>query len=755
MRFEQFKIWSKNPEFFFVGESPLMTTLDAPYWLRISKEYNEGVFGKKKRLRNYPDNSGSYIQKQTNEVSILPKNKKEEKSISRDFSSNNNKKIRYRDVPLLSYIIAKISPFFDYNYYLTGTLLIPILASLFIIPLGIYFFLIGIPIAGILGGLIGTFSMGYYARSSIGRIDTDLLNLFFPILTSLLILITAKLKTDRSVLLLSMMTGYSLFLFHWWYGKAGFILVYFIVLILFLFFHKIRLRTIFLSSFLFILCVNPGIFLEGANSLKGFFSGYFSIESQLESTTHKNQSVAIFPNTMTTISEVDKLPTSLVLQRVITNTFFGWVGLISLLVLSLLRWRNLLPLIPLLIIGLLSFKSSNRFIMYLGPFIGIGLGWLIQIMIESIMNLRGKNNLIKFKKEKSNKKQNNNTNEEKKLWTKMISYLQLEQKDLNPSNSLNTKYNISQSRKVREKSDHQEPNKKHFFRFDINWFFWIKQGTIYLVTGIFFFSISSQTAISFVPRPSIHPKIYATFFELKKKIPLNSALLSWWDYGYAITDATDLATFHDGGSQKSPKTYFTARGLVSKEQEELYDIAQYLSTEGNQDIYTKINTPEKLLNAVRNPQKKPIDPIYLFFTADMTAKYGSISKIGSWDIFKGGSFPRQYQNLFCNKITLVLIECRGVKIDLKSGKINNQLNLRRMLFISKGQVIKEQEFGHPQGYTLQLIIVGKKIVEVQLIDENIFLSNYNQMFFLGRYDENLFEETYNALPFSRLYRFKF
>ena len=62
---------------------------------------------------------------------------------------------------------------------------------------------------------------------------------------------------------------------------------------------------------------------------------------------------------------------------------------------------------------------------------------------------------------------------------------------------------------------------------------------------------------------------------------------------------------------------------------------------------------------------------------------------------------------------------------------------------------------HAQGYTLQMLVVGQRIVEVQLIDEAVFQSNYNQMFLLGRYDGKLFEETYNAFPFSRLYRVKF
>jgi dolichyl-diphosphooligosaccharide--protein glycosyltransferase len=195
--------------------------------------------------------------------------------------------------------------------------------------------------------------------------------------------------------------------------------------------------------------------------------------------------------------------------------------------------------------------------------------------------------------------------------------------------------------------------------------------------------------------------------------------------------------------------------LISHDKKELYDITQFLATEGNGGIIKNNTSPEALLQAVRNPQKNPLHPIYLFFTADMTGKYGAISKLGSWDIVNGGSKPRGYQNLACNKITNEDMNCRGAKIDLIAGKINNQVALKRLVFIRDGQVLREQEFGHAQGYTLQLLVSGQRIVEVQLIDEFVFLSNYNQMFLLGRYREDLYEETYNAFPFSRLFRFKF
>ena len=123
------------------------------------------------------------------------------------------------------------------------------LASLFVLPLGIYFFQIGVPVSGLLGGLIGTFASGYYMRSSIGRIDTDMLNLFFPVFAALLILLASRAKTDRSVLLYALGAGLSLFLFQWWYNKPGFTLTFFAVLVFNFFIQRIRFRTILSVSY--------------------------------------------------------------------------------------------------------------------------------------------------------------------------------------------------------------------------------------------------------------------------------------------------------------------------------------------------------------------------------------------------------------------------------------------------------------------------------------------------------------------------
>lgn len=769
VRYQQFETWKKTPAAYFVGERPMMTTLDAPYWLRWAREYNEGTYGQKGGLRLYPDERVSSLwtaflsstdtfqgmsdKELSHQLKYTdPTPASTSSSLS---SSSGSPEIRYRDVPLLSFLIAHSAPFFNYNYYLTGTLLIPALASLFILPLGIYFFRIGVPLSGLLGGLIGTFAGGYYMRTSIGRIDTDMLNLFFPVLTGLLILLAGKAKTERNVLLYSIGAGLSLFLFQWWYERAGFTLAYFIVLVFSLYIQQIRFRTVLLSALLFVLCAHPGTVLSGSGSAETFLKNYSVIEETVSSTVIVNGTTpATFPNVFETISESETVHFEEVFRRILSNTMIDWAGFLAFFALALLRWRVLLPLTPMLVLGLLSFQSSNRFIMFLAPFIGIGLGWLLQLGIEAIFLLIANN--IHHREDEEGKRESKKVKDKRlkvkgSLWASFYSLLagtHLESTTKDTDNKLKGVSNKGKDESLKVKGSLWAGR-------EVDWFGWVRQVVLYLGMGVFFWGISSQTAIPFVPGPSIHTGLYATFLEVKKRVPKDSVLLTWWDYGYAITDATGLATFHDGGFQFSPKTFFIARGLISPEPEELYDITQYLATEGTPGIHANNTSPEALLKAVRNPQYKPWDPIFLFFTADMTGKYGAISKIGSWDIKNGGSKSRGYQNLACNKITNEEMSCRGAKIDLKAGKINNQVALKRMVFIQDGKILREQEFGNLQGYTLQLLVAGQRIVEVQLIDEAVFRSNYNQMFLLGRYRKDLYEETYNALPFSRLYRVKF
>ena len=60
VRYQQFETWKENPPAYFVGERPMMTTLDAPFWLRLAREYNEGTFRQNDRVRGYPGRYGDF-----------------------------------------------------------------------------------------------------------------------------------------------------------------------------------------------------------------------------------------------------------------------------------------------------------------------------------------------------------------------------------------------------------------------------------------------------------------------------------------------------------------------------------------------------------------------------------------------------------------------------------------------------------------------------------------------------------------------
>ncbi|SVE63836.1 uncharacterized protein METZ01_LOCUS516690, partial [marine metagenome] len=228
--------------------------------------------------------------------------------------------------------------------------------------------------------------------------------------------------------------------------------------------------TILLSALLFVLCVHPGTFLSGSGhggtgSVESFLKNYFVIGETASSTVIDNGTTpATFPNVFKTISEADTVHFKEVFRRILSNTMIDWAGFLAFFALALLRWRVLLPLAPMLALGLLSFQSSNRFIMFLAPFIGIGLGWLLQLGIEAIFIL------------------------------------------------------IAKIIHLREDEEIKRKSRKAGFPFweisKVVWFRWVRQGMLYFGMGMFFWLISSQTAISFVPGPSIHTGIYATFLEV-------------------------------------------------------------------------------------------------------------------------------------------------------------------------------------------------------------------------------------------------
>jgi dolichyl-diphosphooligosaccharide--protein glycosyltransferase len=465
IRTEKINLWNEYKQEYVVGNYPAMTTLDAYYWLRYAREYNENQYkaGENDTLRFFPD----YEKKP-------------------------------EPIPLLSFLIAKLSFLNNGNYYYTGLYLIPILASFFIIPLGIYFFILRLPLAGLMGGALTTLAYMYIARTTLWRIDTDALNLFFPILASLFLLLLLKAQKKSSILIYSSLTGLTMLSFYWWYYHAGFHIIYLLILVIILIIKRVKIKVFLLSLILYIIFSNPLYILNGLDNLSHFLFKYLFITSD---GTHIS-----LPNIMTTITEAQERPLSVTISSILSNPYINYTGLVCFFIAAFFYYKELIPLLPLLALGLLSFKSSIRFVMYLSPFVGIGYGAIIHIIL----------------------KQANTIKKIKNIYIDLTALI------------------------------------------------------IASILTVFFIKVSSFYGYN--PTPSISANIMSSFIDLKNMHLDNPKIVSWWDYGYAMEDVTGYATYHDGGSQSTIKTYLIAKGFASSKQVELRNIVSYLNNNGIEEI---------------------------------------------------------------------------------------------------------------------------------------------------------------------------
>ena len=355
-RFYQFSEWKKNKSLYFIDHITAVTTLDAYHWLR----YAEVEAGIKKKpeydLRNYPD--------------------------LRKFPDK---------IPFLSWLIAKTCNFFNnegYNKaYVGGIKLINITASLFVIPLIIYIFLSGGGFAGVLGALIGSFSWAYYVRSCVGRVDTDSFVLIAPILFGLLMLLIVILKNKRLKYIFAILAGTSFLIL----SKAHHVLNagYFIYLGLFifsLFINKNEKKDIMILTILFILASNPLNLFLSIESLIGFLKSKYILNFKPEGLIEHGVKI-IFPNIIHTITETQKLPISKIIDMIFGIKFLAVIGLLGSILYFILNFTKSIFLLPVFALGLLSFVTSNRFAMFLAPFVGIGIGYLFHLLLRYIIKV--------------------------------------------------------------------------------------------------------------------------------------------------------------------------------------------------------------------------------------------------------------------------------------------------------------------------------------------------------------------------------
>ena len=245
----------------------------------------------------------------------------------------------------------------------TGNKMIPITAAITALAIILCFGATGYWLEGSVAAIGGGLSMAYLQRSSIGRIDTDQLNLGFFYLLFGLAIWAGRAKNWQVSLGVTILAGLIARLFMEWYDKPVLIWISLFALFWMLLVCGRDWRRAVTLSILFIL-------LSGVQI--GNFGGSASTYTDESFATGALQ----FPNVLSTVSEVNKIELYKILQRMTGSVGLGIIGIAGMVLWAVRHPVYAIALGPLGVFALLNFIVGNRAIFYSTPVIWFGLAFI-------------------------------------------------------------------------------------------------------------------------------------------------------------------------------------------------------------------------------------------------------------------------------------------------------------------------------------------------------------------------------------------
>ena len=263
--------------------------------------------------------------------------------------------------PLLSVLISFLAKSSDPAELITaGNQLIFLTATATTLMIVFSFGAAGYWLEGAVAALGGGLSAAYLVRSSIGRIDTDQMNLGFMYFIVGILLLAGRINSKSSSFVLCVAAGLVANLFMWWYGKPQLILMLtFILAWLLICLHRNFLHLI--------LCISAFLFMSGVEVFNPFSSIYF--KEIIEASHFK------FPNTYQTITEVKAVSFYEILSNIGGSVEMGIVCLSGFAFFFARHPVISIAYAPLIGFALLNFIIGNRAIFYSAPIMWFGFAF--------------------------------------------------------------------------------------------------------------------------------------------------------------------------------------------------------------------------------------------------------------------------------------------------------------------------------------------------------------------------------------------
>jgi len=665
-RDNQWQERTANEAFLFADGSPLVSSNDAGYFLAHARDYQENRFDFD-HFRNWPDNTDG---------SSLPQDA--------------------RDIPLLSVIIAELADMFhDGDLLMAGNAMLPFTAFLTAFAIGLAFWAAGFPAEGALAGLGTCLSFSYFARTSIGRIDTDQLILFFIALILAAILLASRQKDWPRRLIFIVLAAGLFHLFKWWYDRDLFIFLFPGIVFAVMLTARLRFGDALISACVFLLLINPVDFIQ---SLVPVVIDSLTRLEILPPELAEFDSTINFPDTFETISELEKSSLLTNLEHITGSSWLGLAGIAGAGIWMVLFPAPGMAFLPFAALGLMSGIVGQRFAFYAAPVLWFGLGWLF------------------------------------------LSFIRLLQQGL------------------RRRHDAEAIPARDGFVPSLPV---LAGGFIALLsTATFLLHYSADKGLAPI-RPAYSPMVVNGFAQLGKLDQGRGGVIAtWWDYGYIAHFKSGLATLHDPGGQRGPRTYLIGHGLIQPDPDLFLNTLRFIAQKGGDGISAHGQTAQDLSEAIASIAQTPMPdhPIYIVLTGQMTGNWlDSIARLGLHDTFRdlppSPALLQQYRyyNYNCQQTGAQEMRCGDERIDLEQGTINGQPVLSLLVQSENGFAQHAKDYQRPDRYTLLIEKMENAPDQIYIISPQMWRSSFNQLYRLGLFNTERLKLILDHYPQMRVF----
>jgi len=468
---------------------------------------------------------------------------------------------------LLGYFLSMIVKVLEVNLETAGRYLV--YGSAVLTSLATYFFLAAQrqQILAFVVAIAMCFYWPVLSRTSVGMLDTDLLNLCFCLAILGLIALLSGARSRLKLISLVAVAGILNYLFYLWYAKPGFFLAFCGSLILTLIASRTPISSIIISSLLFTILSGVEQVTASYDSLKSFLSLYVSAPGLSQSTdSHEFITSMIFSS----VSEINALTTRHVRSDIGTLSAFT-ISLVGLTLWFISDWRRIVFSLPLILFLYLYFFHGHRFGFYAAPLILIGAYVASSKALNTAFYL--------------------------------VTKATIEVPEQKP---IERGENLSQ-----QASDRQI----------INW----KGVSLALSLLLLSWPAKILTEVGSTPPPILLPSEVLQLRSISKDLKQKDIIVaSWWDYGHEIRYQTGRVPIVDGGNPANIRNVYLARALVTPDVAYASDEVRYASY-FSEDQLKGVFPDRPFVSEAKDVERD----IYLFIPRDLQFRMITIHKIAA------------------------------------------------------------------------------------------------------------------------------